>query len=178
MAVNPPPIQEKTTDPNNGRFPQVWIRWFGSVQELLNDISLGGVISVNGQTGVAVLDLDDLNDVNASSPNTNDVIKWNGSVWVTDSVSDTSTKSRNTSNTTIDSSAYHWLGNTDSAGFTYTLPAGVDGTQYRIVNTGTSGNTLTISPNGSDNLLGANSSFDLSDGEALIIIYDSNDGWW
>lgn len=30
MALNPPPIQEKTTD-KNGLFPQVWIRWFSKL---------------------------------------------------------------------------------------------------------------------------------------------------
>lgn len=88
------------------------------------------------------------------------------------------TISRNTESTTLDGSAYHWLGNTDGGTFIYRLPAGVSGTTYRIVNTGTSGNNLTITPNGSENLLGANSSFTLSDGEALVIVYDSTDGWY
>lgn len=39
----------------------------------------GAVDSVNGQTGVVVLDMDDINDVNASSPNNNDILKWTGS---------------------------------------------------------------------------------------------------
>jgi len=87
-------------------------------------------------------------------------------------------KTRNTSNTAIDNTSYHWFGNTDGGAFTYTLPAGVDGRSYRIVNTGASGNDLTITPNGSEDLLGANSSSALSDGEALVIVYDTNDGWY
>lgn len=39
----------------------------------------GAVDSVNSQTGVVVLDMDDINDVNASSPNNNDVLKYTSS---------------------------------------------------------------------------------------------------
>jgi len=38
----------------------------------------GAVDSVNGQTGVVVLDMDDINDVNAPTPAANDVLKWTG----------------------------------------------------------------------------------------------------
>ena len=42
--------------------------------------SAGSVDSVNGQTGVVVLDVDDLVDVDAASPNSNDVLKWTAGV--------------------------------------------------------------------------------------------------
>ena len=70
------------------------------------------------------------------------------------------------------------FGNTDSAGFTATLPAGVSGQTLRIINSGSSGNQLTVAPDGSEDLLGVNSSFTLFDGEALDITYDSTDGWY
>lgn len=70
------------------------------------------------------------------------------------------------------------FGNTDSAAFTATLPAGVEGQTFRIVNTGTSGNDLTLAPNGSEHLLGVNSNFTLRDGESLILTYNSTDGWY
>ena len=85
---------------------------------------------------------------------------------------------RSTTTATIDSTSYQWNCNTDSAGFTCTLPAGVQGQQYKIVNTGTSGNTLTVAPDGTENLIGANSNFTLQDGESLIIGYDATDGWY
>lgn len=85
--------------------------------------------------------------------------------------------SRNTTGTTINKSAYQWNGNTDAGGFPYTLPIGVQGETYKIVNTGTSGNTLTIIPNGSEKLIGT-TSFELNDGESLIIGYDATDGWY
>ena len=68
--------------------------------------------------------------------------------------------------------------NTDSAGYTVTLPAGVEGQTFIIKNTGSSGNTLTIAPNGSEHLLGANSNSTLSDAEDLEITYNATDGWY
>lgn len=32
MALNSPPIQEKTTE-KTGLFPQVWLRWFSSITD-------------------------------------------------------------------------------------------------------------------------------------------------
>ena len=70
------------------------------------------------------------------------------------------------------------FGNTDSAGFTATLPAGVSGQTLRIINSGSSGNQLTVAPDGAEDLLGVNSSFTLFDGESLDITFDSTDGWY
>ena len=67
--------------------------------------------------------------------------------------------------------------NTDSAAVTIQLPAGTAGQYYRIVNTGSSANAVTITPDGSELVVGA-SSFGLADGESLIIVYDVNDGWF
>lgn len=80
--------------------------------------------------------------------------------------------------TTLTPTQRNVFANTDSAAVAITLPAGVDGTYYRIVNTGTSGNNVTITPDGTENLLGANSSFTLFDAEALIIVFSTDDGWW
>ncbi len=68
--------------------------------------------------------------------------------------------------------------NTDSAAWTATLPAGVEGQTFKIINSGASGNTLTIEPDGSEDLLGMNSGFTLADRETLVITYNSNDGWF
>jgi hypothetical protein len=68
--------------------------------------------------------------------------------------------------------------NTDAQASTVNLPAGIEGTTYKIVNTGSSGNNLTVSPNGSEDLLGANSNFTLADGESLDLTYNATDGWY
>ncbi len=70
------------------------------------------------------------------------------------------------------------FGNTDGGAWTATLPAGVSGQTYRIINSGSSGNILTVTPNGSEHLLGVNSSFNLFDAEALDLTYDATDGWY
>lgn len=67
---------------------------------------------------------------------------------------------------------------TDTAAVTINLPAGSANTQYKIQNTGTSENLVTITPNGAENLIGANSSFYLSDGESLEISYTVAKGWY
>lgn len=68
--------------------------------------------------------------------------------------------------------------NTDSAGYTVTLPAGAEGQTYKVINSGSSGNTLTLAPNGSEHLVGVNSNSTLADSEALQITYNSTDGWY
>ncbi len=71
---------------------------------------------------------------------------------------------RITGNTTLDTSHHHVFADTDGGAITVTLPAGVAGTEYRIVNTGSTSYNVTITPNGAEKLLGANSSFTLYDG--------------
>lgn len=44
--------------------------------------SPGGVVSVNGETGVVVLSLDDLSDVVAGSPTNGQALVFNGTNWV------------------------------------------------------------------------------------------------
>jgi hypothetical protein len=73
---------------------------------------------------------------------------------------------------------------TDSGDVTVTYPSlsifeGVDGgKKYRVVNVGTSGNTVLLNPDGSDLLLGENSSFCLFDAEALITTGEETKGWY
>jgi hypothetical protein len=42
----------------------------------------GAVDSVNGQTGVVILALDDISNVNAPSPTNGQILQWNGTQWV------------------------------------------------------------------------------------------------
>lgn len=67
---------------------------------------------------------------------------------------------------------------TDIAAATANLPAGVSGKRYRVINTGSSNNNVTLSPNGTELLLGANSNFTLLDGDVLTITYETSEGWW
>lgn len=67
---------------------------------------------------------------------------------------------------------------TDGGAITINLPAGVNGKRYRVINSGSSGNDITLNPNGAENLIGANSSITLSDGDVIIIVYETTEGWW
>jgi hypothetical protein len=62
-----------------------WPQLLQQIQNQINVVS-GGVTSVNGQTGVVVLALDDLSDVNATSPTSGQFLQWNGSEWVPSTV--------------------------------------------------------------------------------------------
>ncbi len=70
------------------------------------------------------------------------------------------------------------LVNTDSEDIDITLPPGVDGTNYRIINTGSSGNVVNIIPALTDKLIGVNAADYLADTEALIITFEETEGWW
>jgi hypothetical protein len=81
---------------------------------------------------------------------------------------------------TLTSSHQSVFCDTDTAGvgFELTLPAGVDGKWYRIINCGSSGYDVTITPDGSENLLGANASQTLADGNVIDLVYETTMGWW
>jgi len=73
---------------------------------------------------------------------------------------------------------HHIFVDTDGGAVTLNLPAGVDGTNYRIINCGSSGNDITVAPNGSELLTGANASKTMSDGTVIILTYETTEGWW
>jgi len=84
---------------------------------------------------------------------------------------------RITSNTTLDATHHNVFGDTDGGEFTVTFPTGVDGTYYRVVNTGTSGNNLLITPDTGQLLIGVSNFFNLGDGESLISVFETTEGW-
>jgi hypothetical protein len=68
---------------------------------------------------------------------------------------------------------------TDGGGFTATLPAGVVGTTYRIINVGSTSNDLTLAVNGTDKLSGVASGTEtIADGESIELTYETTEGWW
>jgi len=84
---------------------------------------------------------------------------------------------RYTTTTTVKGDDFQIAGDTDTGDITLTLLPGKTGKELRIVNTGTSGNRVTVKPNGSEKLLGKNDNFYLADQEALIIVYYPTEGW-
>jgi len=67
---------------------------------------------------------------------------------------------------------------TDGGAITVNLPAGIDGKQYRIINVGTSGNDVTLAPDGAELLNGTNANISIFDGEKLIFVYEDTEGWF
>lgn len=67
---------------------------------------------------------------------------------------------------------------TDGGDIIVNLPEGVEGTCYRIINVGNSGNEIVLTPFGLELLNGINSSESLIDGESLDLIYQSTEGWY
>ena len=90
---------------------------------------------------------------------------------------DTIPTTRTTTEITLSVADHAIFCDTDGGDITVTLPAGKNGREYRIINSGTSTNSVTITPNGSDLLIGVNSSFTIEDGEVLIIVFETTEGW-
>lgn len=68
--------------------------------------------------------------------------------------------------------------NTDTGEKTINLPKGPNGKSYRIVNVGSSGNNVILALLAGAKLFGTEQEEYLSDAEALIITYESTQGWW
>jgi hypothetical protein len=69
--------------------------------------------------------------------------------------------------------------NTDGSAWIATLPVGVDGQSFRLINTGDQGNQLTIAVQSGEDLLGVtNDTFILNDGEVLILTFETTEGWY
>jgi hypothetical protein len=69
---------------------------------------------------------------------------------------------------------------TDGGAITANLPAGVEGMHHKLANVGSSGNDLTVDPNGAEELYGAGAGVaaTLADGEVIDIHYNATEGWF
>lgn len=173
----PPPIQELTTDKNTGRFPQTWIRYFDQISRIIEDLNSGGVTSVNGDTGVVVLDTDDISEggtnlydkivaltagsnvtITGTYPNFTIAASLNGSDR------DYTAKTANYTITTADS-VIDCTSNT----FTVTLPtaSGADGSFYDVKNSGTG--IITLDGDGSETIDGF-SNIQIPNGDSFTVL--------
>ena len=69
---------------------------------------------------------------------------------------------------------------TDGGNILANLPAGIEGKHYKLINCGTSGNTLTIDPNGIEQINGAGAgvAINLADGIDEDIHFNATEGWY
>ena len=58
--------------------------------------------------------------------------------------------------------------------FTVTLPTGVDGQSFRIINSGTG--TITITS--AENIVGSTEDVKLNAGDIVILTFETTDKWW
>ena len=79
---------------------------------------------------------------------------------------------------TVDINDREIFADTDAGAITINLPVGVDGRNLRIINCGSSGNDVTIVPNGAELLTGANASRTLSDNSIISLTNETTEGWW
>lgn len=71
------------------------------------------------------------------------------------------------------------LFDTDIAGpISVSLLPGIDGTNYRLINPGSSGNDVTLIPAGTDKLFGENANERIADSEVLIMTFETTKGWY
>jgi hypothetical protein len=66
---------------------------------------------------------------------------------------------------------------TDSSPISISLPVGVEGTDYRIINAGSSGNNVTVIPALTDKLFGENASEYMIDSEVFDMVFNADKGW-
>lgn len=80
---------------------------------------------------------------------------------------------------TVLATDYFIICDTDTGAIEIDLPAIVEGTTMRVANVGSSGNDVTIDPNGTQTIAGqgAGVAFTLHDGEDLIITGNTTEGW-
>jgi len=138
-------------------------------------IALGYGASATGSNGAAI-------GANCSNTIAN-VLKIGGDVTTTFLDTNLTTSKGRVKNTTRVTTTYTALitddrifCDTDGGDFELTLPVGVDGQEFRIINCGS--NTLTITPNGAELLTGVNASKTANDGTVIILTYETTEGWW
>lgn len=125
---------------------------------------------------------------------TNAVVKFDGTDFSNSSISDNGSlvtisailapagyraKSTRTTSTPFAITTSHetiWF-DTDSNAIVANLPAGVSGTRLKLINCGSSGNNVTVTPNGTEKIDGVNAAKTLSDGGVLDLEYETTEGW-
>jgi hypothetical protein len=67
---------------------------------------------------------------------------------------------------------------TDDGPIDITLPVGIDGTNYRMINVGSSKNNANLIPALTDKVFGVNASEKIADAEVLIMTFEDTEGWY
>ena len=120
----------------------------------------------------------------------NEIVGTTGQIVVTDNGDNTVTLSldpvnRYRTTTRVTTTPYTILAtdedvyfDTDLISITATLPVGVDGKRVRLLNVGTSGNDVSLFPDGLELLNGVNESEFIADSEKFILTFEETEGWF
>ena len=106
-----------------------------------------------------------------------DGIKWQGSGGLVETV----TRIDDTDSPyTVLSTDLVIFCDTDGGAIEADLPAGTDGRHCKLINCGSSGNDLTVDPDGVEELYGAGAGVaaTLADGEVIDVHFQSVEGWY
>lgn len=204
-SVNTPPLVTAIADKDTGLVSTIWHRFFMDLQAVLNNINSTESIPVTS-AGSNSGEFDSLEDnlqllselsqgLDISGNNTEIQFNYQGSLgsdsrftWdkligVLETVGGrihSETRIINTDSPyTLLTTDNVIFADTDGGNITINIPAGISGTCYEWYNVGSSGNTLTVDPNGTETLLGggAGVSATFEDEEGAITKYNSTNGW-
>lgn len=139
------------------------------IEEISTDFDDGSIPYADG--GKLVADITKL-----FFDNTNLILKVTGQVQSTGRLKGQVVVTNTMSPYTILKTDETIIADTDTGDISLLLPPGINETAYRVVNSGTSGNSVTLTPDGTELLFGVNTSEFLIDLEHLDIQYSSQ-GW-
>ena len=88
------------------------------------------------------------------------------------------TTARVTDDYTISESDHTIFCDTDGGAIALTLPVGIEGQTYRIINCGSSGNDVTVSGDTATELVRNAASQTVSDFEIMILTFNETEYWW
>lgn len=145
------------------------------------------LIEISSQT-TGTFSISGATDSTITSPVSGDILQWNGSEWVNIDGSNIGSGGGGGITWTSETSAFSiesgngYLVDTTSAAITGSLPASAsDGDYFEILDAaGTFGtNNFTLSPDGSDKIMGSNDTYVFRDDNAgaSIIFYATNSDW-
>ena len=184
---------------------ELWrAEWGDRLGMVFNDKSLSGYnFRIEGDTDTNLFFTDGVNDKVGIGTNTpNKKLEINGDIQATDYYSSDGTAGASTTtggltfknglytsgsastvnkSTVVATTTYTVavdvvFCDTDSSGFTVTMPTGSDGKTVTIINCGSSNNDVTITS--SDNMQGSSDDITLVDGESLTLVYNPTQKWW
>ena len=174
------PIHIDMASMEGGALPREWEDFFDALARITN--STGGGLTAN-----RLIETDDDNVFSSVTDFTDYIAGTTGQLVITDNGDGTVTLSFDggtiVNTTRITAATYSVLStdtviyfDTDGNAITASLPEGIEGTNYKLINCGSSGNDLTLTPNGSETIWGYSSAI-LVDGNILDLHYNATEGW-